>query len=388
MLAVFLVLTALFMLPREGRADTPAEEKRKVLPIETPKTAPIEALTPLPVEKDKPLPEQASEILPMEERNTFSLYLENDNFVSGSDDSQYTNGIKLTWSSALTEAYPDWAWTHRWLYPLIKHLPFEKQKDRRRNITFSLGQSMYTPEDIEIKERIPDDRPYAGMLYTEMGFHSRTDRDMDSMELLLGLVGPEAFAEETQKAIHDIFDFVDPEGWDHQLQNEPVVCIIYEHKKKLFMSGIGSGFGYDGVLNTGGGLGNVMTYYNLGFSLRVGWNLPDDFGSFPIRPVSSINGAFGVPNPKEPGSKRIGVHLFSSIEGRAVLHDIFLDGNTFTSDDNSSVDKEPIVADIVNGVCVTRERLKITFAYVIRTDEFDEQDETMEFGSLSVSFAF
>ncbi len=384
----FALIMVMALSPFDCRAESDLDETPSPLPIEERKPLPIDELETLPVEEASPAPEEGLKPPPEEDRNTLSLYLENDNFVSRSDDSQYTNGLKLTWSSPIRKDYPHWAWTHRWLYPLIKYLPFEKQKDRRRNITFSLGQSMYTPEDIEIKERIPDDRPYAGMLYTEMGFHSRTRRDMDSLELLLGLVGPQSYAEETQKAIHDLFGFVEPEGWDHQLQNEPVICIIYEHKKKIFMSGIGSGFGYDGALNTGGGLGNVMTYYNLGFSLRVGWNLPDDFGSFPIRPVSSINGAFGAPNPKGTGSKRIGVHLFSSVEGRAVLHDIFLDGNTFTGDNNSSVDKKPIIADIVNGLCVTWERLKISFAYVIRTKEFDEQDGSQEFGSLGISFAF
>ncbi|MGB9499155.1 MAG: lipid A-modifier LpxR family protein [Dissulfuribacterales bacterium] len=59
----------------------------------------------------------------------------------------------------------------------------------------------------------------------------------------------------------------------------------------MIQSGLGAGYGYDCVLNTGGGLGNAMTYYNLGLTFRMGRNLPNDFGNFPIRTVSSFNAA-------------------------------------------------------------------------------------------------
>ena len=38
----------------------------------------------------------------------------------------------------------------------------------------SLSQNIYTPEDIESSDLIKDDRPYAGILYYAIGFHSKT----------------------------------------------------------------------------------------------------------------------------------------------------------------------------------------------------------------------
>ncbi len=318
-----------------------------------------------------------------ENLSTFSLYLENDYF-SG-EDGGYTNGLKLTWSSAVHKEFPPHAWPHRWLYPVVKWLPLEKAEDRK-NITFSIGQNIYTPQDIEAEDIVEDDRPYAGITYLEMGFHNRREREMDTLELFLGLVGPHSYAEQAQKAVHQVFDDIDPKGWDNQLDDEPVIDIIYEHKKRMLQSGSGNGPGYDLILNTGGALGNALTYYNLGVGFRVGLNLPNDFGDFPIKPASSYNAAFDAKDPRYLNAHKIGIYVFTSIEGRAVLHNIFLDGNTFT--DSHSVTKKPLVADYAAGIGIIRGRAKVSFAYVIRTKEFETQKDPQQFGTASVSLSY
>ena len=316
--------------------------------------------------------------------STFTLYLENDIFAGA--DQNYTNGLKLTWSSPIYHAYPPEAWPHRWLYPIIKKLPFEGSERTRNNITYSIGQNIYTPEDIEEEDLIEDDRPYAGITYGSIGFHNRTQKDMDTLELYLGIVGPHSYAEECQEAVHALFDDKEPKGWDNQLDNEPVIGIVYSHKKKIFESGIGQTFGYDCVLNTGGGLGNAMTFYNLGLTLRVGWNMPNDFGNFPIRPASAFNGAFDERDPRMRPEKDFGLHLFCSVDGKAVLRDIFLDGNTFS--DSHSVDKKPVVADYMTGLGIIMGKVKLSMAYVIRTESFEEQDGSQKFGSINMSISY
>lgn len=315
--------------------------------------------------------------------DTVSLYLENDFFAG--EDSEYTNGLKLTWSSAIHDNYPD-VWPHRWFYPLIRLLPFEKSPDRQKNISISFGQNIYTPVDIKATELIKDDRPYAGITYLSIGFHNRFERDMDSLEAYIGIVGPHSYAEECQAEVHKLFNYVKPQGWENQLSDEPVLGIVYEHKKKLTQSGISGGLGHALVLNTGVGLGNALTYYNLGLNLRIGWNVPNDFGNSPIRPVSSINAAFDNTDSSYYAQNRIGVYLFASSEGRAVLRNIFLDGNTFT--DSPSVTKNPLVADCMTGIGIVTGRTQICFAYVYRTKEFDTQKDPQKFGSVNISVSY
>lgn len=337
-----------------------------------------------------PFSARAEKTAPDQDENdlsTFTMYLENDCFAGREKDGGYTNGLKFTWSSAVSAEYPPHVWPHRWLYPVIKWLPFEQSEDRK-NITFSIGQNIYTPQDIEAEEVVKDDRPYAGITYMEMGFHSRRQRAMDTVELFFGLVGPHSYAEQAQKFVHRVINDINPRGWDNQLNDEPVIDIIYEHRKKIIQSGNngGWGFGYDSILNSGGALGNALIYYNLGLGFRIGLNLPQDFGDFPIKPASSYNAAFDAKDPRYSKEKKIGIYLFSSIEGRAVLHNIFLDGNTFSN--SHSVTKNLLVGDYAAGIGLMRGRGKISFAYVYRTQEFETQKEAQQFGTISVSYSY
>lgn len=315
---------------------------------------------------------------------TLTIYLENDIFAG--EDQNYTNGLKLTWSSPIYKAYPPKAWPHRWLYPVIKKLPFESSERTRNNITYSLGQNIYTPADIEEEDLIENDRPYAGITYGSIGFHNRTLTDMDTLELYLGIVGPQSYAEQSQETIHALFNDKEPKGWDNQLDNEPVIGIVYSHKKKLVESRGSKNFGYDWILNTGGGIGNAMTFYNLGLTFRIGWNMPNDFGNFPIRPASAFNGAFDDSDPRMQEGKNLGLHLFFAVNGKAVIRDIFLDGNTFS--DSHSVDKKPLVADYITGLGFIMGKVKLSMAYVIRTESFEAQADPQKFGSINMSFSY
>ncbi len=368
-ICLLLLLTVAMLIPQTALGQ------EKPIEFDSPPSDELQMLTP------KPLPEKKK---PKKDLSTITLYLENDVFVG--EDMEYTNGLKLTWSSPVHKDYPPKAIPHRWLYPIIKKLPFKHDEHTRNNITYSIGQNIYTPEDIDKEELIEDDRPYAGITYVSIGFHNRTLKHMDTVELHAGLVGPESYAEECQEAVHSLFNDEDPEGWDNQLDNEAVLGIVYSHKKKIFESGIGRGFGYDGIINTGGALGNAMTFYNLGFTLRFGWNMPNDFGNFPIRPASAFNAAFDERDPRLTTDRFFGAHMFFSVNGKAVLRDIFLDGNTFS--DSHDVDKELLVADYIAGVGFIMGRVKLSMAYVVRTEQFEEQDGSQEFGSINMSYSF
>ena len=209
---------------------------------------------------------------------------------------------------------------------LIHQIPFIRESGPQftHKVEFSIGQNMYTPIDISKYELISDDRPYAGWLYVFTSYHRKRVVNkiadfMDTVEVQFGMVGQASFAEETQKFVHNVFDRQRPNGWDNQLSNEPGLVMVFE-RKWLSHPGL-TGMGYDAITHLGGALGNVQTYLNGGVELRFGWNVPKKFGVSLIRPA---------------GSTRLSVdddfslYIFGAFDGRAVLHDIFLDGNTFT----------------------------------------------------------
>lgn len=315
---------------------------------------------------------------------TFTFYLENDVFADR--DRHYTNGLKLTWISPDLTDYQNNSGVPKWSYPLIKGLPFVNKPGFQRSISLSVGQNIYTPEDIERSDLIKKDRPYAGIAYFAIGFHSKSSSRMDTLEFDLGIVGPHSYAEECQKVVHEWSDSPHPNGWDNQLEDELALEAIYERKWKLLQSGVGSGFGYDLISRLGGGLGNVYTYANTGAGVRFGWNLPNDFGTFLIGPGCDSNAPFDERDPRFFSHERFGIHVFAAVDVRAVLRDVFLDGNTFR--DSHSVDKKPFVADFMAGVALIVNRFKISYTYVYRTKEFKTQKDEQVFGAIALSVSY
>src|SRR5690606_34242122 len=84
-------------------------------------------------------------------------------------------------------------------------------------------------------------------------------------------------------------------------------------------------------------LGNIETSAAAGIEGRIGWNLPNDFGSYPIRPSAENRPPSAAVSrartSTEPDAARdlTGAHFFGTIETKLVAWDFSLDGNLFHS---------------------------------------------------------
>ena len=316
---------------------------------------------------------------------TLSLYFENDLFFG--TDQNYTNGVKATWISPDLAKYGEAGKLPSWSVPVIEKLRLINQEGRMHNLSFSIGQAMYTPGDTTREDLIVNDRPYAGWLYFGVGFHSKNERRLDTLEIQAGVVGPLSVAEYTQKAIHSLRGFSIPQGWDNQLSNEPGLNLFYTRKWRLYETGVGERrLGFDLFALLGGALGNVATYANAGGEARFGWNIPADFGDSIIAAAGSSPDPVNAKDPRLSGKWGFGLYLYGTLDSRAVLRDIFLDGNTLAG--SHSVDKEHFVTDSAIGVGVIFSRFKLNLARVLRTKEFKSQRENQEFGSITLSFTY
>jgi len=316
---------------------------------------------------------------------TFTLHFKNDTFFG--TDYLYTNGVKLSWTSPDLENDSNDSRLVAWIYSLIGRLPFTDKPGLQRSVSLSIGQNMYTPEDTERVELIKDDRPYAGLTYVSAELHGKSNLQMNTWEVLLGIVGPHSYAEDTQKTIHRWADNDIPKGWSHQVEDEPVFNIFFEHRRKILQSGIGDGWGYDIIPNWGAGLGNLVIEAHAGAQIRFGWNLPNDFGTSLIRPGFDTNAPLDNRDPRffKP-FHRLGAHVFIGVDGAYFLRNLTLDGNTFQ--ESHSVDKEPIVGSVMAGVGFIVYRFKISFAHVYQTKAFKTQKKEQEYGSITLSYSF
>ncbi len=317
-------------------------------------------------------------------QGTYSFTLDNDLFSKRDQD--YTSGFKAGWSSPNVRSFadddclPSLLQSAGRLFTQI-YSPVIEQG----NVTFALGQSIYTPRNREATALVANDRPYAGWTYLAFGFNTRSPSRLDSYEVNLGVVGPWAYAKEGQDFVHRARHIGLFQGWSNQLGNEFGAQLVFERKYRtefLQHPEDRTGFGFDVIPHFGASLGNVATYANAGFELRAGWGLPDDFGTSPIRPAGDNSGPRANDSVRQ-FSRPVGAHVFASLDGRGVARNIFLDGNTFR--DSHSVTKEPFVADIAVGAAMNFGAYKLAYVRVFRTREFVGQVSAPKYGSITFS---
>ena len=300
----------------------------------------------------------------------FTFIIDND-LASGTD-RYYTNGFLFAWRSP---SYDPPAWlsflTDR------PSLVFPEGGTPRWGLAF--GQDKFTPERTDLRNPDPLDRPYAGWLYGSLSLTSYTASAYGSIELQPGVVGPAALGEQVQNGTHDLLNIDRALGWDYQLKDEPGINLILARQWR-FQQPLGVGDLSVGMVpSIAVSLGNVQTYASAGLMVRAGSKLTADFGPPRTRPSMAGSAFF-------QSDGEWGWYAFAAVEGRAVAHDIFLDGNTWR--DSRSVDREPLVGDASLGFVLIMPTARLTAAYTFRSREFTTQRETAQFGSLSLSFRF
>ena len=317
------------------------------------------------------------------EQWTLNLYVENDLFSE--TDQDYTSGLRMSFVSPDVTDYIEND-LPEWLKKVNHRLTFfhKNHEGLRRNVMVSLGQQIYTPEDLNETKLIEDDRPYAAWLFMGFGYQTRSEDQLDTLELRLGIVGPAALGKQSQDFIHDLRGFDKFQGWDNQLRNEPGFTAVWEHKRKWTWHQ--GELDLDAISHSGIALGNVRSHLNAGAEFRVGWAIPDDFGTSAIRPGGENSTPDSVWDPRISSGRRWGFHFFAAFDLRLVGQDIFLDGNTFKN--SHDIAKKSFVSDASVGFSFIYGGGRISYAQVFRSREFSGQDSAHSYGSLAFSYTF
>ncbi len=304
-----------------------------------------------------------------------SFVWENDIF--GGTDQNYSNGVQFQFTSGPSTTLP--------LVARVMPQRFRQGYSSWRT-GLGFGHAIFTPEDISAPDPDPTDRPYAGWAYGSLAFYGERwgiDRDpsvrgLDTAQLSVGVVGDGAGAAWVQSEFHQLIDGEDPRGWRFQIEDEPGVVLRLQRQTRRLLKDFGP-VEIDGEFTRGVALGNVETSGSFGLGARLGRHLGGDFGPPRIRPALGGASFYGP-------STGAGWYLFGGAEARAIAHTIFLDGNTFR--DSRSVDRKPLVLDAQAGLAVRLGRMRATFTYVHRTEEFETQDGPSRFGAGTISMRF
>lgn len=285
----------------------------------------------------------------------WSFRLDNDKWASGSD-RHYTHGTRISRRSSDVPV-----WIRRAAAPLAC-----MACTAAGEVTFSLGQEIYTPEETWRTELVTADRPYAGWSYAGAALRAARPTEHERrtaynvIGVQVGIVGPASLAEEVQELIHAQKGVAMPAGWDHQLSNELGFVAMYER-------GFDRSFGRRARHAVGpyfaAVFGNVLTHAAGGVRLAAG------SGSSGSRLVARSGGW----------------QAFLELEARAVLRNLFLDGNTRGA--SHSVEREPFIGRAAAGLgyAYGAGRLRIALATETRSREFVGQSQPDRFTSLTFS---
>jgi lipid A 3-O-deacylase len=278
---------------------------------------------------------------PVHDAARFFTY-ENDSYFN--TDRYYTNGIAFSVKrSTDTRSALARVWTQR----LCGALGCEDAS--LLTSESSIGQLMYTPSNIRLREPQPLDRPWAGLLYYEQAyaFLSPDRRTLTTLATQAGLTGRASLSAQTQKLVHRLRDRPIPQGWDNQVGGS--LGLMASAERRTALSALSVDLGNQVELNTASywrlAVGNIMTYAAGGVAVVVGKDLP---------PVSAappgIGNKLGRETLRETSCMApwLQCTAFGSVETRLMGYNVFLDGRVFR--DDPQVRRRNLVADLVLGM--------------------------------------
>ncbi len=195
----------------------------------------------------------------------FRVYEDNDamNLYELGSDKGYTNGTRL-----------DFFWQQQKRSFLSKLLP-QAGANSVNTHGWGLMQVIVTPDNILRRRPDPTDYPYSAAMFVTRSLHSSNPVKKLSFqsEIVLGVMGPPALGEETQKLIHRIIQAQAPRGWDYQKPTDLLLNYHFTVNKQLIQLNrwaelIGSGQVFAGTMVNGAAvyttirLGKMNPYFD------------------------------------------------------------------------------------------------------------------------------
>lgn len=280
---------------------------------------------------------------------TIILDVEND--VFSDSDYDYTHGTMITYIGN----------------PIFPKSLFDSLMNEEVHfVEHSIFQFIYTPKKIDKKELQPEDRPWAGWSGYQYVANYRKNRRNIRMGFQLGVVGPYSFAQQSQETVHEIIDSTAPLGWDNQVGHHLAINGILGYQYKFLDNRY---YDLSGSLYSLFGTSHVITGSNI--MGRIGYNVPDSFGSSPSEPVSR--------NFEEHFS----FYLLGGLDGRFVPYNATLDDI-----EGYDINTKDFVGDMSLGFGMRYRDFKITYQHVWRTREFERERKIKPFGVVSFSYSF
>jgi lipid A 3-O-deacylase len=229
----------------------------------------------------------------IESNKYFRINYENDYFTA--TDFDYTQGILI-----------------EKVHPAIGHFFLTKILWHPTNSDYKYGLALehnaYTPKEIDRYEIQYGARPYAGVLMLKTFLIATNDerKRRISVSFDAGVIGAAAGGEWMQKTIHHLTNYIQPEGWHNQIQNDIALNYQVNVEKEFYR--------YNNLFSVSG--------YG---SARVGTLSDKISGGVTVMLGDFINSFVTTPRLK----KQFQWHLYDQLIVNGVAYDATMQGGVF-----------------------------------------------------------
>lgn len=290
------------------------------------------------------------------------------NDVISDEDGNYTNAIFINY----TDEAP--ALNNQFWQALT---PFDPNP-LKYAVNYQFGQQMWTPSDISEPVPQPNERPYAGLLFGEASVLGYSSVSSYRLSLLVGTVGEQSMAGDTQTLLHEMIGATTPQGWDNQIEDEIVYQVTVEADQLIGRPAMLIGES-DLSIYQRVAAGNFQSEVALGSTVRWGADLGANYNNLSLHP-HRLQGMLLAPNSS-------GIMLYATAEIRYRFNDITIEGDT--PDIVPEITLKNVQATAAAGLLAYYHNVGIKFSVVAMTPDYEE-DTHAEYivGSLGLFWQF
>lgn len=317
-------------------------------------------------------------------KHTLLLVYENDSNFNPHIDKYYTAGISLKfYSKDLQKSKNKGFYTFMHaisaptFFPKALSRYLGEEDDFATSFGMSLSQEIYAPKDRFSNPPPKQDHPYGGFLYTSIMLQNRFKYILEQFEVALGIVGKDALAKQVQDTIHEARNVKKLAGWDTQLQNEGIFNLYYRLSLSIPQVYEKTKHIVDIMPQVSFAAGNAKSHAQANLIARVGYNLSQN------SLMPHINSGFVSTLPSRYG---FSIEAYMGLGVRAVVRNIFLQGNSFAPRKDIEVNRG--VGEFIFGVSLNYKRFFLSYSAITRTKEFVSQDMPSTFGSILLGVSF
>jgi hypothetical protein len=229
----------------------------------------------------------------------------------------------------------------------------------------SLVQQVYTPRYDTPPET---DRPYAGVLFVDVGRRSMTQRHALTPSIKLGTTGRASGGKAVQQFMHDLNKSGRVFHWEREIAQQLVADATYDARFLLAESQRGSGRTMTFIGGARATAGILESGASAGVELKLGHRLPH-----PWLPLTEAN---------RKGSRAF---IVLGAEPQWVARSLVLDGNS--DDTRGLVTRKPLVFQWVAGGGYGLGRFTAEYRATSRSREYDEGPSWHRWGTLGITYS-